>query len=55
MDNAFRDGAVPETGLAITEILPPMSLFSKDNCYGIKKQTVLKKLAAFLDRFLGFG
>ncbi|WP_268898708.1 type I restriction endonuclease subunit R, EcoR124 family [Geomonas anaerohicana] len=53
VDNAFRDGAIPATGTAITKILPPVSRFSKNNGHGVKKQTVLDKLSAFFDRFFG--
>jgi len=55
MGNAFRDGAVPTVGLEVTKILPPISPFSEDNGYTRKKQTVLQKLAAFLERYLGLG
>lgn len=55
IDNAFRDGAIPATGTAITKILPPVSRFSKDNGHAVKKQTVLDKLAAFFERFFGMG
>ena len=53
MDNAFRDGAIPTTGTAITRILPPVSRFAKNNGHGVKKQTVLDKLAAFFERYFG--
>lgn len=53
IDNAFRDGAIPTAGTAITKILPPVSRFSKDNGHGRKKQTVLDKLAAFFERYFG--
>jgi type I restriction enzyme R subunit len=55
VDNAFRDGAVPATGTAITKILPPVSRFSKNNNHAAKKQTVLDKLAAFFERYFGLG
>jgi len=55
MENAFRDGFVPTVGLEATRILPPISPFSKDNGYTRKKQTVLQKLAVFLERYLGLG
>jgi type I restriction enzyme R subunit len=51
--NAFRDGFIPETGTAITKILPPLNPFAPDNQYTTKKQTVIEKLKLFLDRFLG--
>jgi type I restriction enzyme R subunit len=51
--NAFRDGAIQESGTAITTILPPTSRFSKTANHSIKKQTVLEKLKTFFDRFFG--
>jgi len=51
--NAFRDGYIPETGTAITKILPPLNPFTPDNQYVLKKQIVIEKLKLFLDRFLG--
>jgi len=53
VDNAFRDGAIPTAGTAITKVLPPVSRFSQDNGHGRKKQTVLDKLAAFFERYFG--
>ncbi len=55
VDNAFRDGAIPATGTAITKILPPVSRFSKNNNHSAKKQSVLDKLAAFFERYFGLG
>jgi type I restriction enzyme R subunit len=51
--NAFRDGFISETGTAITKLLPPLNPFAPDNQYTAKKQTVIEKLKAFLERFLG--
>ncbi len=53
VDNAFRDGAVPTTGTAITRILPPVSRFSPSAGHAAKKQRVLDKLVAFFDRYFG--
>jgi type I restriction enzyme, R subunit len=55
VERAFRDGAIPTTGAAVTEILPPTSRFAADDAYGIKKQTVLDRLAAFFDRYFALG
>lgn len=55
VDNAFRDGAIPTTGTAITRIMPPVSRFSSGNHHGVKKQSVLDKLVAFFDRYLGLA
>ncbi len=51
VDNAFRDGAIPSTGTAITKILPPVSRFSRNSNHSAKKQTVLDKLATFFERY----
>lgn len=53
VDNAFRDGAIPVTGTAITKILPPVSRFNKNNSHAMKKQVVLDKLGVFFERFFG--
>lgn len=53
IDNAFRDGAIPTAGTAITKVLPPVSRFLKDNGHGQKKQRVLDKLLAFFERYFG--
>lgn len=53
IENAFRDGVIPTAGTAITRVLPPVSRFSKNSAHGIKKQTVLDKLASFFDRYFG--
>ena len=55
VERAFRDGAVPTTGTAITRILPPASRFSNANAHAIKKQSVLEKLAAFFERYFGLA
>lgn len=53
VERAFRDGAVPTAGTAVTRILPPMSRFAKANNLSTKKQTVLGKLSEFFHRFFG--
>ena len=53
IDHAFRDGAIPTAGTAITRILPPTSRFSKGSDHAIKKQRVFDKLARFFDRYFG--
>ena len=55
VERAFRDGSIPATGAAVTGILPPTSRFLADDSYGIKKQTVLDRLAAFFDRYFAVG
>lgn len=48
---ALRDGAIPTAGTAITKILPPVSRFAAGGDHARKKQAVLDKLAAFVDRY----
>lgn len=55
VEHAFRDGAIPSTGTAVTKILPPVSRFAKDGGHGIKKQQVLNRLGGFFERFFGLG
>jgi type I restriction enzyme R subunit len=51
VDHAFRDGAIPTTGTAVTKILPPVSRFSADGGHGEKKRRVLARLGVFFERF----
>jgi type I restriction enzyme R subunit len=55
IENAFRDGAIPTTGTAITKILPPVSRFAPDSAHSTKKRTVLEKLSIFFDRYFGLA
>ena len=55
IERAFRNGAVPTAGAAVTAILPPTSRFGESDLYGIKKQTVLDRIAAFFDRYYALG
>lgn len=55
IDQAFRDGAIPVTGTAITRILPPTSRFSAAGGHGEKKQRVLARLIEFFERFFGLS
>ena len=50
--DAFRDGAVPTTGMSITNVLPPVSRFTKGGGHGAKKMTVLSKLTEFFERYI---
>ena len=50
MQRAFADGYVTETGTGIAKILPPSNPFLPES--GVKKQTVLEKLKAYLNQFL---
>ena len=50
MQRAFQDGYVTETGTGIAKILPPVNPFLPES--GEKKQTVIDKLKAYLNKFL---
>jgi type I restriction enzyme R subunit len=51
MANAFRDGAVPTTGTAVTKILPPTSRFTPSSLHGNNKNRVLARLQDFFERY----
>ena len=53
VSQSFKNGEIEETGTAITRILPPIPLFSKnkENDRGKKKKSVISKLKAFFERF----
>ncbi|MEU4603770.1 type I restriction endonuclease subunit R [Kribbella sp. NPDC023972] len=53
IEHAFRDGAIPVTGTAVTRILPPASRFSAAGGHGEKKQRVLARLEEFFQRYFG--
>ncbi|MFC8270442.1 type I restriction endonuclease subunit R [Streptomyces cinereoruber] len=55
IEQAFRDGAIPVTGMAITKILPPASRFSAAGGHGEKKQRVQARLIEFFQRFFGLS
>lgn len=55
VEAAFRDGAIPTTGTAITRILPPVSRFSPSGGHAVKKQVVIDRLLAFFDRYFGLA
>ena len=55
IERAFRDGAIPTAGTAVTNILFPVSRFSSDGDYGAKKQRVLARLGHFFERFIGLS
>ena len=52
---AFRDGVLPQSGTAITRILPPISRFAPSGGHSAKKQAVTSKLMAFYERFAEFA
>ena len=53
IDQAFREGAIPTTGTAVTRILPSTSRFTAEGGHSEKKQRVLNRLGDFFDRFFG--
>ncbi len=55
MERAFGDGVIQQTGTEITRVLPPVSRFSPTGEHAAKKQTVIKKLGDFFERFFGLS
>lgn len=55
IEAAFRDGGIQPTGTAVTKILPPVSRFAPSGAHASKKQSVIEKLSAFFERFLGLN
>ncbi len=54
VDNAFRDGIIKTTGTDIDKILPPVSRFGGGGeSRAAKKQSVIEKLTAFFEKYLG--
>lgn len=51
--NAYRDGELKSTGTSFASILPPVSMFDKDNSKAKKKTIVLEKLRLFFEKYLG--
>ena len=51
INQCFREGEIKETGTEITKILPPIPLFTKSGHSQEKKDSVLRRLKAFFDRF----
>ena len=51
VSECFREGAIKETGTEITRILPPVPLFTKARDSQEKKNTVIRRLKAFFERF----
>ena len=50
---AMELGSVPESGTAITDVLPPVSRFAANSEHGSDKQRVLEKLRTYIERFYG--
>jgi type I restriction enzyme R subunit len=55
IEGAFRDGAIQQTGTGITRVLPPVSRFSPTGEHAAKKQTVVRRLSDFFERFFGLS
>jgi len=53
IDQAFSDGEIQMAGPAVTNMLPPKSMFTPDNEHGQQKASVLAKLQAYFERFFG--
>jgi type I restriction enzyme, R subunit len=55
VDEAFKSGQIRESGTSIAQILPPVSMFGKQNglSRGELKHRVLQRLLEFFERFFG--
>jgi len=53
VNEAYQRGNIPETGTAVSKLLPPASRFTKGGNPQDKRRTVIDKLKAHLERFLG--
>ena len=53
IEGSFRDGSLKTTGTDIDKILPPVSRFVRDGARSAKKQSVIEKLTAFFEKYLG--
>lgn len=53
VENAFRDGQLRTTGTDIDKILPAMSRFGGGGNRSYKKMSVIKKIQAFFEKYLG--
>jgi type I restriction enzyme R subunit len=53
IDNAFRDGAIPTSGVGITKIMPAVSRFAKGGEHASRKRSVMEKLTEFFERYYG--
>ena len=53
IDNAFRDGQVRTTGTDIDKILPAISRFGGGENRSYKKMSVIKRIQAFFEKYLG--
>lgn len=51
IDQAFADGYVTTTGVAITKVLPPMPIFGGNTNREAKKISVIERIKAFFDKF----
>lgn len=49
--NAFRGGSIPDTGTALSNILPPVSRFSPGGERTQKRESVIGKLSKYFERF----
>jgi len=52
LQNSFRDGVIKTTGTDIDKLMPPVSRFGGGNRVE-KKQSVIEKLKAFFDKYIG--
>lgn len=53
INNSFRDGVLKTTGTDLDKILPPVSMFSKNNNRSAIKEKVIAVLQKFFEKYFG--
>ena len=53
INNSFRDGVLKTTGTDLDKILPPVSMFSKNNNRSVIKEKVIAILQKFFEKYFG--
>ncbi len=51
VENAFRNGTVQTSGMAINKVLPPLPIFDRNQTHVKKRETVIDKIIAFFEKF----
>ena len=51
INQCLKNGTVPDTGVEIAAILPPMSIFDKGGAIVKKRQVVVDAIRTFVERY----
>ena len=55
IEKSFDQGKIETNGTEVSNILPPMNMFSKDKSREVKKKNVIDKLLKFFDKFFSIS